>query len=520
MEKSKLRFSRNLALALAGIALSALLILLSARPKPSPPRFDADEAYSAIQTLTGPEFEGRMTGAPGNQKAMAFVAAKFREMGLRPFANTGDYFQSFQAYVPELLSVPTLEVLKEGRVVKHYVQYADFRETFRGYSRPGEVVGKGVICHSPYPLPNAMESIVLYDNLDHDKLDESALIKLGAKGLLLKAEEKSVVVRSVSTDYQVLDTRAGLVKFAVTGFVMGELERFIASGCTIRMKSDFTMKWVPTANVAGFLPAADGRVDDVEVISCHLDHLGLKVGGGYFPGALDNASGTGVMLSLARAISANRSRLAKAFVFVAFNAEEEYLGGSWHLVVAPPLVPQKVEVLNFDMVGSKDPVPLKLDSAILSPREDFQNPIVADSEEKIKDVAERMGLSIQIDRKSKDGADHIPFACRLIPAITFIHFAEGDYHTVHDTITTIDKNRLAEVGRLALGYLAESAFRRPLEWLLTLLCVIAATALLGALIAEIFLRRSRRGAGGSGRLPRRRAPRGSRSLCLMTRILA
>ena len=484
----RLRNSLIIVAAIAGLAWLGLAWTRPGRPKVA---FDAAEAYSVIRELSSPRDEGRLTGSPGNERAMAWVAARFRAMGLQPFANTGDYAQPFEAYVPTLLSTPVLEVHGPGGSIKAYRHYVDFRETCSGHSQPGDVQGKAEALTSSWLLKRPAKPILLFDSVDSRSLAESPVLDSGVRGVILREADAVVARKAGSIGSHAFHDAKGFVKFLVKASVMEELKRAAAAGCTIRMKADFTMRWVRTANIAGFLPAADGRMDAVEVVSCHLDHLGRTTEGGFFPGALDNASGVGTMVALAHAIAADRSRLSKAFVFVAFNAEEEYLGGSAHLVRRPPLMPARTEVLNFDMVGSKEKVVLELDSAILSAREDPRDPIVAGLEKRIKRIAERHGLPIRFNRKA-DSSDHVPFAARLIPAVTFINDAEGDYHTVRDDLRTIDQDRLGEVGQVALEYLAETAFAYPLAWLLHLLAGVALAAALGAAAAGAVLRATER----------------------------
>ena len=59
----------------------------------------------------------------------------------------------------------------------------------------------------------------------------------------------------------------------------------------------------PTQNVIGFIP---GRSEKVIVFTAHYDMLGSFGEGNYFPGASDNASGTAMVLDLARHFSIGR----------------------------------------------------------------------------------------------------------------------------------------------------------------------------------------------------------------------
>ncbi len=482
---------RNALFAAATLAGLALLALRWGEAGSQPISFPTDEAFAIVAKLSGPEYEGRLTGSAGNRRAMEVVASRFREIGLEPFANSGDYLQPFDACVPELRSEPVLEIHGPRGVLKRYTQYVDFRETFAGYARPGDVRGKGRAFSTVEALGSPADPIFLYDHEDPTTLDEGPLLRNGIKGVLLRTEDRRVTIKGGSISSHAFDERQGFVKFLVKGRVMEEIKRFAASGCTIRMKSDFTLRWVQTANVVGFLPAADGSVDDLEVVSCHLDHLGRTLEGRDYPGALDNASGTGVMLALARAIAGHRDQLGKAFVFVAFNAEEQYLGGSWQIVNKPPLRPSQTEVLNFDMVGSREEVSLKLESAVISAHDDPLDPMVVPVEERIQRIAGRRDIPVEVDHKSY-GSDHVPFAAMAIPALTFIHFAEGDYHTTRDDLRTVSRARLGQVGQIALDYLQETAFRKPLQGLYDLLGGLTLGAALGALVCEVLRRLSER----------------------------
>ena len=62
---------------------------------------------------------------------------------------------------------------------------------------------------------------------------------------------------------------------------------------------------------------------EVVVIGAHVDHLGKDPSTGeIFRGADDNASGTAVMMELARAVVLTGLKPARTLVFAGFNAEE------------------------------------------------------------------------------------------------------------------------------------------------------------------------------------------------------
>ncbi len=76
--------------------------------------------------------------------------------------------------------------------------------------------------------------------------------------------------------------------------------------------------------------------DSFLVFSAHYDHLGQMGKDIYFPGANDNASGTSMLLNLAKYYSQNRPKYS--VLFIAFGGEEAGLIGSEYYV-KNPLVP-------------------------------------------------------------------------------------------------------------------------------------------------------------------------------------
>ena len=69
-------------------------------------------------------------------------------------------------------------------------------------------------------------------------------------------------------------------------------------------------------------------------------------------GADDNASGTAMVIELAKRIAAEKKQLRRSIIFVAFSAEEMGLLGSKYFVDHPPVDIKSIKAMfNFDMVG-------------------------------------------------------------------------------------------------------------------------------------------------------------------------
>jgi hypothetical protein len=105
-------------------------------------------------------------------------------------------------------------------------------------------------------------------------------------------------------------------------------------------------------NVLASLPGNDPDLtQEILLIGAHRDHFGQQAGL-IFPGADDNASGTAVMLEIARALAKANARGKRTIVFASFSGEEQGLVGS-RLYLERPIVPigATKAMINIDHTG-------------------------------------------------------------------------------------------------------------------------------------------------------------------------
>jgi hypothetical protein len=108
-------------------------------------------------------------------------------------------------------------------------------------------------------------------------------------------------------------------------------------------------------NVVGVLRGSDPRLrNECIVVSAHLDHLGISEpvhGDSINNGAYDNASGTAMMLEVARAFASLKVKPKRSMVFLSVTGEEKGLQGSDYF--ARNDAPDSMDVMgdvNLDMV--------------------------------------------------------------------------------------------------------------------------------------------------------------------------
>ncbi|MEK6549769.1 MAG: M20/M25/M40 family metallo-hydrolase [Nitrospirota bacterium] len=194
------------------------------------------------------------------------------------------------------------------------------------------------------------------------------------------------------------------------------------------------------SNVLAWWSGSDPAVGkETVILGAHHDHFGRQ-GGLVFPGADDNASGTAVLLEIARALSATGIRPRRSILFLSFAGEEQGLLGSRFYVSRPASPLQTVKAMvNVDHAGVGNgniTVGLsQIEKAVAQ---------AAAAQAAMGDNLELFGLF--------PGGDHVPFAEAGIPTATIVTSGpHPDFHQPTDTPDTINPNLLAAVTRYTLA---------------------------------------------------------------------
>jgi len=144
---------------------------------------------------------------------------------------------------------------------------------------------------------------------------------------------------------------------------------FKAVELPVRLKAhiESTVRPYKSPNVIGILPGAATHPDQAVLYTAHYDHLGIDPtlsGDQIFNGAVDNATGCGILLELARAWSTIKNP-PHSVVFAAVTAEEQGLLGSEYLGQHPPIPAGQIALnLNYDAIQPfGDPLSVTLTGA-------------------------------------------------------------------------------------------------------------------------------------------------------------
>jgi Zn-dependent M28 family amino/carboxypeptidase len=364
-----------------------------------------------VRYLSHDLLEGRGTGQRGGDIAAEYIATQFAEYGLKPAGDHGTYMQK----VP-LVGITTLPdtqfsiVPKRGETMnlKPLDEYVAFDQTqqpqsdvdadivFVGYGieapeynwddyKGADVRGKVLLMlvnEPPSDDPKFFKgkALTYYGRWTY-KFEESA--RKGAAGVILihNTEMASypweVVRNSNSGEKSYLKLEGSALK--VASWIHLDVAKRLASASGMdldmmmrdaqsrefrpvnlgaRLKAHMVSKVrnFESNNVIAILPGADHRsADEAVMYTAHYDHFGIRPdmpGDNIFNGAIDNATGCGILIELARAFGTAAQKPRRSIIFSAVTAEEQGLLGSEYLGRHPPIPAGKITIdLNFDAVA-------------------------------------------------------------------------------------------------------------------------------------------------------------------------
>ncbi len=206
----------------------------------------------------------------------------------------------------------------------------------------------------------------------------------------------------------------------------------------------FENKWQPSSenkNVIGYIKGK--RSDSSIVFSAHYDHLGMQ-GNAQFPGANDNASGTSMILYLAKYFAQHKPKCN--IVFILFSGEEAGLLGSKYFTSHPPFDITKIKMLvNIDIMGSAEKGITVVNGEVFREKFDL-----------LKSLNDTKNLipEVKIRGKTKN-SDHYYFSEMGIPSF-FIYSMGGPgyYHDIFDKADSVSLDNYEKVAQLLIDFVS------------------------------------------------------------------
>jgi len=443
---------------------------------------DPEHIRAHVKFLADDLLEGRGTGQRGGDIAAAYIAAQFALYGLRPAGDGGGYLQQVPLVGVSTQTETTFSIVPERdgtitlRQGEDYVANDQSQQPVSDIDAPMVFVGygieapeykwddyKGIDLHGkallmlvnepPSDDPNFFAGKVLTYYGRWAYKYEQALRRGAVAAILIHKTDMAsygweVVRNSWSGENSYLQTpspklkAAGWVSLATAQKIAAtsgqDLDRWLVQAnsrdfqpiplpLTLKAHMVSKVRSFSSSNVLAMLPGSDPKLRNEAVLyTAHYDHLGIRPdmpGDRIYNGAMDNGTGCGILLELARAYGSVTLRPKRSILFAAVTAEEQGLLGSEYLGRHSPIPTSKLALdLNYDnllALGTAEDV-----EVLGSERTSFY-PIV-------EVTARQFELQIRPDPHPESGhyyrSDHFSLARVGVPAFSI---KEGDKFKGH-----------------------------------------------------------------------------------------
>jgi Zn-dependent M28 family amino/carboxypeptidase len=437
-------------------------------------KVDAEKIRAHVKFLSSNLLEGRGMGQRGSDIAAEYIATQFALDGLKPAGDQGTYFQEVPMVNVTTLPDTTLSLVpKNGEPLQlknldDFVIHNETQKELADIDAPIVFIGYGIIApeykwddYKGVDLKGKVALLFVNEPTSDDpkffkgkaltyygrwtyKFEETARHGAVATLIIHRRDLASygweVVRNSNGKDksYLRLDGAqmlqgASWIQLEVAKklaamsqmdidqmFQQAQSRDFKPVELPVRMKAHVvsTVRPFNSRNVLAMLPGSDpNHRDETVMYTAHYDHLGIDTsakGDNIYNGAVDNATGCGILLELARAWSqSGQLPPPRSILFAAVTGEEQGLLGSEFLGKHSATPVGKVTLdLNYDAIAPiGDPEEIEVSGA---ERTTFYP--------QVEKTAQKYGLAIRPDALPEAGhyyrSDHFSLARVGIPSFS------------------------------------------------------------------------------------------------------
>jgi Zn-dependent M28 family amino/carboxypeptidase len=408
------KMNRRLTPAAILLLTAALALAAAARAQQSTTQqpatpFDGASWWSYVKVLADDNMEGRDTGSAGLRRAETYVVEQLKKSGLEPAGDHGfyqtvkfderhvDYATSSASLVRDgksdplvlgadaLLSsavdLPSNEISAPMVFVGYGLEIPVSHDNdFAGLDLKGKIAVyiNGSPANVPAPLSAHSQTAAVRGDALRAAGAIGAIRVLNPASMDLPWSRIAASSRSMPgmqlADKDLQDS-AGLKVvlnynpaeaeklFAGSGHTFAELAalakdrkplpRFALVG-DLKAHAVIESKIIESDNVVAKLPGSDPVLkNEYVVLSAHIDHIGIGEpvnGDKIYNGAMDNGSGSALLLDLAAHLQAHPEKLRRSILFVFVTAEEKGLLGSRYFAAHPTVNAKSIIAdINTDM---------------------------------------------------------------------------------------------------------------------------------------------------------------------------
>ena len=398
------------------------------------------DVYANLEALC--DLGSRFAGTPSEILARDFIAEKFRAYGLTnvhldPFEYLGWWRGSCALNIVspveralEAFSLVYSPSTPPGGLCAPIVDVG--MGTEKEYARKqGTLAGKIVLCSSANPEEGKPP---------HRREKYGRAVSAGALGFVYTRHLPGGLSETGSLRPGKLGEIPAVAVSYETGFA---LKRLIEKGETV-VSLDVQNESHPTTawHVLGDVP---GQTPEVILVGAHYDGHDIS------QGAMDDASGTCMVLELARLFGPLRGQLRRTIRMMGIACEELGVLGSTKFVKAHLDQMQDIALM------------INLDSAVGSGAKGFNYSGLDEVEALLKRIAKETSYSLRLSERIVTASDNFPFFMAGVPAICMLAkednraLGRGFGHTAMDTLDKVNERDMKECAMVAARVLLRLA---------------------------------------------------------------
>lgn len=380
-----------------------------------------EEVRRITKTLCSPEFHGRGYVNKGDSIAADFLVEEFAKIGIGAYKKE-PVLQSFP--IEGVNTFPgNMSVKQNDRALEPGVHFMVDPSSNGTRKKLEPFVISIETALDPNLLPVELERFVSQRRGNALYLDFG-----GAHGDTLK--QLNGIGRALAAYYPVIEVVNSKFTWSVGREKLNHALIYIQDSIADRnafydvaIDAKFIASYT-SQNVVAYLPSKKMCAKTI-VFTAHYDHLGRMGKDTYFPGANDNASGTAMLITMAKHFVEHPSDYN--ILFIAFAGEEAGLVGSQYFTEHPILKLKKIRFLiNLDIMGSGEEGVTVVNSTLFE--KEFQL---------LNEINDEQELLTKIKKRGPAAnSDHYWFTEKGVPA--FFIYTMGPNKNYHDVFDTYD----------------------------------------------------------------------------------
>ncbi len=385
----------------------ALLLIIIASTAQAAEHFDGKTWWDTVKEISDDKYEGRDTGSKGEHQAQEYIVGKLKALGVEPAGSNG-YFQSVKLRTLEIDEPHCqLSLVRDGHAQALALgEQAYFSTRFPPAPKldaPLIFVGYGlnipeknyndfagldlknkvavILTGSPADVPSALSAhyqsraerwkalraagaigIIQIQNPASVDLpwarsslnrNHPSMDLIGPEFDETSGSQLAVAFNPAYADLLLQGTGHTFAEIAALGKDRKPLPHFPLM-VSVSATTVTTSRNVDSTNIVARIPGTDPKLkNEYVVLSAHIDHVGIGEpinGDRIYNGAMDNGSGSALLLDIARSLKQTHTTLKRSLLLVWVTGEEKGLLGSKYFAEHPSVAPKSmIADINTDM---------------------------------------------------------------------------------------------------------------------------------------------------------------------------